>query len=514
MRPLQTRAAAAGLSALLAAGCAAHAAPAAPAPGAPRASSPAASGKAAAALRADLSTVFNAPVSARGAWGVDVRSLDTGETLYELNPGKLVMPASNMKVLTMACTADVLGWDFRFTTALETSAPVEGGVLRGDLVVRGTGDPAISSRNGRAAAVFDQWAAALTSAGITAIEGRIVGDDQAFDDDGVGPGWSWDYLQYGYAAPVGALQYNESVATLEVRPGAVAGAPAVVSLTPGSGLMVINRATTGPAGVPETIDYRRHLDRAVLEITGTVPLASSPQARSVSRTVAVVNPTTFFAQNLKDALIARGIAVEGEALDYDDLAAPLDATAPRRVLAAVESPPLREMGAVLMKVSQNLYAETFLKATGAARGGLGTTAAGRRACREVFTGWGVPTDAYVLSDGSGLSRYNYVTPRALTIILEAMHRNPAHRDAFAATLPVAGRDGTVSTRMRRSRAEGNAAVKTGSIANVRSLSGYVTTRDGERLAFSIIGNDFVIPAATINWMADLAVEILANFSRQ
>jgi D-alanyl-D-alanine carboxypeptidase/D-alanyl-D-alanine-endopeptidase (penicillin-binding protein 4) len=178
-----------------------------------------------------------------------------------------------------------------------------------------------------------------------------------------------------------------------------------------------------------------------------------------------------------------------------------------------QSPTLREIGTVLMKVSQNLYAETLLKAVGASRGGLGTWNSGRNAARDVLTTWGVPTDSYVMSDGSGLSRYNYVTARMLTTILEHVHSDPKHREAFVATLPIAGKDGTISTRMRGSRAEGNAVAKTGSIANVRALSGYVRTRDGETLVFSVLTNDFVIPSATVNWIADLGIEILSNFHR-
>jgi len=116
-------------------------------------------------------------------------------------------------------------------------------------------------------------------------------------------------------------------------------------------------------------------------------------------------------------------------------------------------------------------------------------------------------------DGSGLSRYNYVTASALTSLLEHLYKDPVHHDAFLASLPIAGKDGTLAARLRQTRAEGNALAKTGSIANVRALSGFVKTRDGETLVFSILANDFVIPSATINWIADLAVEILANFSR-
>jgi D-alanyl-D-alanine carboxypeptidase/D-alanyl-D-alanine-endopeptidase (penicillin-binding protein 4) len=485
--------------------CAGHPPPATP--GETRRPRP--SPEAVARLQRDLGSVFGAPLMAHAQWGVDIRSLETAEVLYQVNAGKLMMPASNMKILTLAAAAELLGWDARFTTTLETSAPVEGGVLRGDLVVRGTGDPTLNKRNGRGGQVLGEWAAALTAAGIHEIDGRIIGDDQAFDDEGLGGGWAWDYLQYGYAAPVGALQYNEDVAELIVAPGAAGGDPAIVRLAAGTGLAVVNRAVTGAAGSAETIDYRRRLDEPVLEITGSMPLGTP----AVIRNVAVVNPTLFAAQSVKDGLAARGITIHGEAADLDDVAASLLPSSGRRVLHATESPPLREMATVLMKVSQNQYAETLLKAAGSVGGGIGTTEAGRGAARALFTGWNIPETAYVMADGSGLSRYNYVTARAITTILERMYHDARHRDPFMATLPVAGKDGTISTRLRGSRAEGNAAAKTGSIANVRSLSGYVRTRDGEMVVFSILANDFVIPAATVNWIADLAVEILASFQR-
>jgi len=460
-------------------------------------------------LRSDLARVFGAAINDRGVWGVDIRSIETGEHLYEINAGKLMMPASNMKILTLAATADALGWDYRFTTTLETRGAVSDGVLHGDLIVRSNGDPTINSRERRAEAVLSEWTRALQAAGIFSIDGRIVGDDQAFDDEGIGAGWAWDYLQYGYAAPVGALEFNEDLAALTVSPGPSAGATAMVALSAGSGLELLNRATTGAAESENTIDYRRHLDRAVLEVTGSIPVG----AQSDTRTVAVINPTVFFAQSLKDGLVARGIAVAGEAVDFDDIAGEMPG-GELRVLATTPSPPLSVIATVLMKASQNLYAETLLKALGAARNGLGTAEGGRVAVRSALDAWGIPRDAYVLYDGSGLSRYNYVTPSTLVAVLEHMYKDPRHHDAFVATLPIAGKDGTIGSRLRRTRAEGNAVAKTGSIANVRSLSGFVKTRDGEMVVFSILANDFVIPAATINWMADLGVEILSNFTRR
>ena len=449
---------------------------------------------------------------AHGAWGVDVRSLGPRQRVFELNAGKLMMPASNMKIVTVATSADALGWESRVTTTLEAVGPIEGGVLRGDLIVRGAGDPTINARNARASTVFDEWAAALKAAGIREITGRIVGDDQAFDDEGLGSGWAWDYLQYAYAAPSGALQYNEDAADLTIDPGAAPGDPVVVALAAGAGLTVLNRAKTTDAGTPEAITYRRHLDRPVLEIAGSLPAGSVRLTRSVS----VVNPTVFFAHSLKDALISRGIAVPGEAVDLDDVAASMGSTGSgaRQVLATTPSPPLREIATVLMKVSQNLYAETLLKTLGSARHGLGTFEGGRRAVNATLAAWGIPEDGHVIADGSGLSRYNYVSAGMLATILEHVYDDQRLRSDFMATLPIAGRDGTLASRMKRTRAEGNALAKTGAIANVRAVSGYVRTRDGETLVFSILANDFVIPAATVNWIADLAIETLANFSRR
>jgi D-alanyl-D-alanine carboxypeptidase/D-alanyl-D-alanine-endopeptidase (penicillin-binding protein 4) len=498
------------LALALSAGCAAKAAPVAPGTTAQGSARTAAAVR---DLRTQLATVFNAPVTAHATWGVEVRSLDRGDVLFALNAGRLMMPASNMKILTLAAAAEALGWDHRFTTTLETTAPVEAGVLRGDLIVRGSGDPTISTRGNRGEAVFDQWAAALRAAGISSIDGRILGDDGAFDDEGVGPGWSWDYLEAGYAAPVGALQYNENTADLTTAPGTAVGDPILFQLAPGTGFTVTNRAVTtagAESRVRGSVGVRRRIDRPEIELSGMLPV----DAPAATRVVAVLNPTQFFAESLKHALVARGIAVSGAAADMDDLVPMLPGTGPeRRVLAAATSPTLREIGTVLMKVSQNQYAETLLKALGASDGGIGTTAGGRRRLQDIFTSWGIPPDGYVVSDGSGLSRYNYVSPATVNALLARLHGDVRHRDAFIATLPIAGKDGTIASRMRRSRAEGNAVAKTGSIANTRALSGYVRSRSGETLAFSIIANDFVAPAATITWMADLAVEILANFSR-
>ena len=445
----------------------------------------------------------------QGLWGVVVKSLDSGKVLYALNARKLMMPASNMKIVTLAAAAEALGWDYRFKTTLETTADVENGVLKGDLIVRGGGDPTINARDKRAAAVFDEWAAALKSAGINRIEGGIVGDSSAFERRGLGQGWSWDYLEAGYAAPSSALEFNENIAALSIRPGEKAGDEAALELPPGTGVGLVRRVVTGEAGSRTVINIERRTDGAWLDVSGSIAADAQPTTREV----AVADPELYFAHSFLLALVERGVPVRGLPKGMPDVRNQL-APLPRRVLVESQSPPLRAIATTMMKVSQNLYAETLLKAIGAAGGATGTAGAGRAASEKIFEAWGIHRGSYVQADGSGLSRYDFVTAEMIVTLLERMRKDQKHHDAFVATLPIAGKDGTISTRMRNTRAEGNAVAKTGSISNVRALSGYVRTQDGETLVFSILANSFTIPAATVNWIADLAVETLANYSRR
>jgi D-alanyl-D-alanine carboxypeptidase/D-alanyl-D-alanine-endopeptidase (penicillin-binding protein 4) len=461
-------------------------------------------------LRSELDKLFGAPAFDRMLWGIEIQSLATGEILYRLNPTKLVMPASNMKIVTLAAAAERLGWDYTFETTLLAAGPIEHGVLKGDLVIVGTGDPTINGRAGNPTAVFEEWAARLRDAGVTAIDGRIVADDRAFDDESLGAGWSWDYLVYGYAAPVSALQYNENVAEIVIRPGTEAGRRAAVSVRPeGSGLEVDNHVTTAAAGGSPAIELRRLAGSDHLDVSGSVPLA----APETSRTVAVNNPPRFFARACRAVLVNAGIRVRGDGVAVRDLD-----TVPDRSLATTllsrRSAPLSEIAKVLMKASQNLYAETLVKTLGL-QAGAGTVEAGDKIVQEVIESWGVEPGSYVLVDGSGLSRYNYVTAQTIVQILRHIYMDPRHRAPFVDALPTGGVEGgTIARRFRGTRAAGNVHAKTGSIANVRALSGFVQAEDGEPLVFSIIANNFTQPQAAIDAATDLAVERLANFARQ
>ena len=440
-------------------------------------------------------------------WAVVVESLATGEVVYSENPSKLMMPASNMKIVTLAAAAERLAWDFTYETTLVTSARVVHGVLDGDLIVVGGGDPTIGGRGGLPTRVFEQWADKLRADGITRIRGRIVADARAFDRESLGAGWAWDYLASYYAAGVSALQFNESVADVVIHPGPSAGTPAVIEVRPIESGLILDKQVTTVAGGEADFDLIRLPGSNRLVVRGTIPVG----AKEVVRAATVDRPALYFARMLRSTLVAKGIQVTGPAAEFEDVyrVAP---TAPTLVLLSHRSAPLAEIARVQMKVSQNQYAETLLRTLGA-QSGDGTAVAGQKVVREVLDGWGIPQDAYVLADGSGLSRYNYVCADMLVKVLQHVYNDSRLREPFLAALPVGGQDGTIEHRFVGTRAAGNVHAKTGSIANVRALSGYVTSLDGETFVFSMIANHFTGPQAAIDAAADMAVERLASFSR-
>ena len=465
-------------------------------------------------LTATLDGLFTARPAGPVLWGVEVRSLDRNERLYARNQDVLLTPASTMKIVTLAAAAERLGWDDRFETTLSSAAAIREGTLGGDLVVRGTGDPTINAPGTED--LFAVWAGELRARGVRRIAGRIIGDDDppgdagATEDAGFGAGWAWDDLALGFAAPAGALQHHENVVHVVVAPADAAGLPGRVRIrTPSSGLTLVNDVVTAAPGAPAAIRLLRPARRDALVVAGRIPLGHDPALRIA----AVGNPTRFFVLALRDALERHGIAVAGEAIDIDRLDAEEKAKVRRGLQPLVRhrSEPLAAIARRMMKRSQNLYAESVLHRLGAAAG-AGDRAGGRAAGR-VLAEWGIGAERATVADGSGLSRYNYLTASALVDVLARMHRDPGHRERFRATLPVAGRDGTLRGRLVGTAAEGNVRAKTGSMTRVRGLTGFVDSAAGETLAFAILANNFSAPAGEVIRVIDDAALALAAFSR-
>ena len=460
-------------------------------------------------LRRDIDGVLAQPQLARGSWGVLVKSLNNDEILYQRNASKLMMPASNMKIVTLAAAAEKLGWDYRYDTTIAAAGSIEGGTLQGDLIVVGSGDPSLVATDGMADRVFADWATQLKQRGIRAISGRVIGDDNGFEEETLGFGWMWDDLPTADSAGVGALQYNEGTVRVTVSPGPAAGDSAGISLSVGSsGLAIVNAVTTSASGTATSIDTRRLPGSMTLSLSGSIALGASPSALLVS----VDNPTQFFVSAFRAALIANGIDVRGPAVDIDEV---IDTPATRGTpIVSYRSAPLSTLAVRLMKISQNQYAETLLKTVGAGPGAVPSAAAGWRAAQAIVERWGVPDGALIQRDGSGLTRYDFVTPEALVTILTHVDRDPRLKDPFEASLPIAGRDGTLANRMKGTPAEGNARAKTGSMTAVRGTSGYVTSADNEPLVFVILVNSYDSPGATITAAEDAIIVRLARFRRQ
>ena len=464
------------------------------------------------ALRSDLDRLFDTPPANQAVWAVAIDALEAGKRVFSLNAGKLATPASTVKIATLAAVGERLGWDFRFATELLASGSIVGDTLRGDLVVRGTGDPSIGSSDDWPTRAFEEFAEALTRAGVRAIEGRIIGDDNAFDDEGVPTGWMWDDLAYGFAAPVGALQFHENAVSVTIHPGPMRGDPATLEVSPAtSGLHVASTATTGAANESSRISLRRLPGQQTLHVSGTVSAGSSP----THRTASVDNPTIYFIRAFRTALIASGIDVRGAAVDVDDVP---ELTGrdhrPLLPITSYRSPPIAELARVLMKESRNVYAESFLKVLGETKGESGSREAGLGVVEDVLQTWGVPSTDYLLLDGSGLSRYDLMTPEALVSLLRRMHLDPRHRDAFVDTLSIAGSDGTLKERLRGTRAFENVRAKTGSMNGVRTIAGYLSTENGQPLAFAILANHFNLEPSVIDRAIDHALVLLAGFTWQ
>jgi len=461
-------------------------------------------------LRADLARIFADPNFASAQWGVEVVSLDRDEILFEHNPNRLYMPASNNKLLTSAAALVRLGPDYRFETLVSTDGEISGAVLKGNLIIKGSGDPSFAPRfhAGDPFAVFKEWARQLKEKGIRQISGDIIGEDSAFPEPLLGESWEWDDLSYGYAAPVSALQFNENLVVAEIAPAGKEGDPATLKIRPMPDYVTIDlRVLTGSQGSENRIEAARAETGESVVIRGTVPLKSE----ATNQTIAVRYPTLFYLQALKQALQSEGVDVAQ--CNVKRAPASPDAINLLRPLWTYASPPLADILKPLLKVSQNLYAETLARTLGLAAAREGSFDKGRQVVEETLMGMAIEKGTYLYADGSGLSRRNLISADLLVRIFKFMYRHKYFAQFYEA-LPVAGVDGTIAGRMKGTRAESNVHAKTGTIAGVRSLSGYIRTADGEMLAFSMIANNFLVSGAAAGYVQDAAAVRIANFSRK
>ena len=489
------------------------------------------------ALRERIEAILNQPDVARGFWGIEAVSLTSGKTLFTFNGDKLFTPASNTKLFTTAAALAMIGPDYQFKTTVETNGTLDKyGRLTGDVVLVGRGDPNLSGRvlpyqygmrdRQPPMIVLQQLADQLIQKGVRYIDGDIVGDDTFYAFERYADGWSQDDMSREWGAPVSALTVNDNVQFVVVKPGVNPGEKAFVDIQPFPDYYELdNRIMTTPAGTgPRNVNITREPGSHVLTLWGTIP-ADDP---GFNESLAIDDPADFAARVFRRMLEERGVTVYGRArakhLEVANLSTFVvtaraqagggdipgsSRTIPPLVLGTYQSKPLLDDLTLVNKVSQNLHAELLLRLLGREKGTAGTIEAGSEVLRGFLTKADIRSDEYVFYDGSGLSRQNLVTPHAIVKLLLYASQQP-WGDEYMSTLPVGGVDGTLADRFKNPDDEGKIHGKTGSLSHVSTLSGYATTDKGDRIAFSIMANNYHVPASiamqTIDQIVDALVE--------
>lgn len=434
--------------------------------------------------------------ASKGEWGLSIADAETGELLFEQNAAKYFVPASNMKLFTTALALAKLGPEFRFHTTLESAGVVDAsGELSADLVLVGRGDPNLSNRklpfnlkeefDGPPEKILADLADQLVAKGVKSISGDIVGDDSYFPRERYPNGWEIDDMVWEYGAAISALVVNDNTATVTLTPGAAAGDAVQAEVVPRTpDFIVDNRVVTSAANVKADLTLTREPGAHLVVVSGILPQKSAPR----KLVMAIEEPALNAATLLKALLEERGVRVSGGLRARHEEVAEPPRVAPT-VLAEHVSLPLRDTVKLVNKISQNLHTEVLLRAA------MRQTAATWNSPDELmkfaadfYAGIGIAPEDVIQTDGSGLSRHDMVTPRAVIALLRYAQSQPWF-ESYYASLPVAGIDGTLGERMKNTPAAGRVHAKTGSVEHVRSMSGFAETAGGRRLAFSFLSNN-------------------------
>ncbi|MBK6939968.1 MAG: D-alanyl-D-alanine carboxypeptidase/D-alanyl-D-alanine-endopeptidase [Planctomycetes bacterium] len=433
--------------------------------------------------------------------GIAVRSVTHGNELFARLGSTPLKVASNDKLLTSLSVLEALGANFRFTTRVLARGTISNGVLDGDLVIQGDGDPGDDVLDEALAKplMLERLVRVVKDAGITRVTGGLIVDDTIFDREYVPPGWPKDQLHKEYCAPVAGFSLCQNMLTVRIQPGKAVGDPGVIKLEPDSGAYEVRNAvkTVAKNGKHE-VGLPAPTQPGKVTISGTTPFNSKPEPIRVP----VADPAKTAGQHVKRALERAGITIFGAVALTE---ARVASGAGVRLLGKVDAPLIDRLR-VMNKDSTNSVAEHLYKRAGAQLHGVGSAETGGRAVLAALAKHGIDTDGAISEDGSGMGRGNRFTPRQIAALLAVLYRS-THRDAFLDTLPISGVDGTLKNRMDEPQYRQRVRAKTGYITKVSALSGYAQTDAGEVLAFSILINDFDVRKVGNSEMKDVQDDI-------
>lgn len=467
-------------------------------------------------LRGTIDAVVTEPPLHQVHWGILVVDPATGRSLYSRNAENKFIPASNQKILVAGGALSLLRPDYRYVTSLWTAAELDGeGVLHGDLVLPGTGDPTLSERfHDNATAPLEALAAEVAAAGVREVRGRLVVDASRWDSTSVPGSWMVGNLRPTYGATGGAFAIAEGVVSVEVTAGGQPGEPARVRWWPqGRRDFVTSEVSTVMPELSTELrsDYLPESRRLV--VRGVIPWGTVDTLR-----MAAGDPVRLASEALLRALEYQGIRVDGgvrvawsggDPLDGGCYTGSVMLCPGARQVAVLTSPPMSEVVQAMLEPSQNWIAEQLVRTLGMEYGEEGSWSEGFHVLERFLTDQvGVDSLDVSMRDGSGLSAYNLVTPRALTALLHYMWSGP-HYAVFRDALASPGEeDSTLEDRLRR--LEGRVFAKTGTISNVNALSGYVVTAGGRELVFSILTNGSGLPSGRVRDAMDDVLEAVAR----
>lgn len=436
--------------------------------------------------------------------GVHVVDLATGKQVFARNSTQLFLPASNMKLFTAALALSRLGPEYRFETKLIRE-------VSGALVLVGSGDPSLSARvypyDAKAPtrpplrAIEDLVDKAIT-AGLTRVDGDVVGDDQRYQWSPYPESWTADDAQHDFGAPVSALAVDDNAVAIAISPGARGELPRA-EVTPGfEYFTILNRAMTA-AGSGDSIELKVLPGSREVVVSGSIGVNAMPHRTSI----AVDDPALFAAHALYDVLLRRGIPVRGRPVARHRSTSVYVPTE-GQTLTSRTSPPMSDLLQTMVKESQNLHAEMFLREVAFKQRGQGTLENGLREMRAFLEEIKIPAAEWRSEDGSGLARNDVVTPASITRLLVAMDAGEL-RDVWRTLLPVGGQEGTLSNRMCCMSETVAIRAKTGTLNRAVALSGYADSPANGRLAFSILVNNFAAPTAEVRgWVDRLALALV------